>query len=218
MERSRKCYPVGSLVFLFFLGLASFATGVAPAKSGNKVKPGEFIVGDPTLICLGFEWSIEGDDNRNATVAVQYRKKGTASWKEGLPLLRLQNEEAGGSLTPGSVVPNMFAGSIFDLEPDTEYECRFQMSDPDGVDGNKQKTVTVRTRPEPKPFAGGRVFHAYPASAYNLVGLFFHRLLAWDMDLFCLLWLFDDVDCLLQNPFSFFFFFFLFLEDPFLIA
>ena len=95
---------------------------------------------------------IDGDDNRNAAVAVQYHKKGTASWKEALPLLRLQNEEAGGSLTPAHVVPNMFAGSILDLEPDTEYECRLQMSDPDGVDGNKQKIVTVRTRPEPKPF------------------------------------------------------------------
>lgn len=164
MEIRRKCFPMASLVFLFFLGLANFATGVAPAKSGNKVKPGQFVVGDPTLICLGFEWSIAGDDNRNAAVAVQYRKKGTTAWKEALPLLRLQNEEAGGSLTPAHVVPNMFAGSILDLDPDTEYECRFQMSDPDGVDGNRQKRVSVRTRPEPKPFAAGRIFHAYPAN------------------------------------------------------
>ncbi len=28
------------------------------------------------------------------------------------------------------------------------------------------KTVTVRTRPEPKPYAGGRVFHVYPPD-YN---------------------------------------------------
>jgi hypothetical protein len=164
MKSRRNSFSMISLVFLFFLGLASFATGVAPAKNGNRVKPKEFVVGDPTLICLGFEWSIEGDDNRNAAVAVQYRKKGTTSWKGGLPLLRLQNEEAGGSLTPGYVVPNMFAGSILDLEPDTEYECKFQMSDPDGVDGTKQKTVTARTRPVPEPFAGGRILHAYPAN------------------------------------------------------
>ena len=56
----------------------------------------------------------------------------------------------------------MFAGSILDLEPDTEYEARFVMSDPDGVQGQREKTVTVRTRPEPKPYAGGRVFHVYP--------------------------------------------------------
>ena len=28
------------------------------------------------------------------------------------------------------VSPNMFAGSILDLEPDTEYEAKFEMSDP----------------------------------------------------------------------------------------
>ena len=63
--------------------------------------------------------------------------------------------------------PNMFAGSILDLEPDTAYEARFVMSDPDGFIGQTQdatKTVTVRTRPEPKPAAGGRVFHVYPPS------------------------------------------------------
>jgi hypothetical protein len=162
MKSKKNLFVMISLVFPFLLGLAGCATGDMPAKNGNRVKAGQFVVGDPTLICLGFEWSIDGDDNRNAAVAVQYRKKGTESWKEGMPLLRLQNEEAGGSLARGYVGPNMFAGSILDLEPDTEYECKFEMSDPDGVDGNKQQMATVRTRPEPKPFAGGRIFHAYP--------------------------------------------------------
>jgi hypothetical protein len=162
MKSKKNLFVMISLVFLFLLGLASFVACVMPAKNANKVKPGQFVVGDPTLICLGFEWSIDGDDNRNAAVAVQYRKKGTTSWKEALPLLRLQNEEAGGSMSRSYVVPNMFAGSILDLEPDTEYECRFEMSDPDGVDGNKQEMATVRTRPEPKPFAGGKILHTYP--------------------------------------------------------
>ena len=59
----------------------------------------------------------------------------------------------------------MFAGSILDLEPDTAYEARFVLTDPDGVSGpaaNATKTVTVRTRPEPKPAAGGKVYHVYP--------------------------------------------------------
>ncbi len=131
----------------------------------NKVKPGEFVIEPPTLICLGFEWYIEGDDNHNATVEVRYRKKGDHDWKKALPLLRIQNEESIFKFLFNSidyVTPNMFAGSIFDLEPDTEYECRFVMSDPDGVRGNAEKTVTVRTRPEPKPFEGGRVYHVYP--------------------------------------------------------
>ena len=60
------------------------------------------------------------------------------------------------------VAPNMFAGSILDLEPDTEYECRFVLTDPDGVKGKAERTVTVRTRKEPKPAAGGNIYHVYP--------------------------------------------------------
>ena len=59
----------------------------------------------------------------------------------------------------------MFAGSILDLEPDTAYEARFVMTDPDGIGGpaaNATKTVTVRTRPEPMPATGGKVYHVYP--------------------------------------------------------
>jgi hypothetical protein len=150
-----------SLVALFLLSLHA-------AENGNKVKPGEFIIDHPTLINLGFEWIIDGDDNRNAQVAVSYRKHGETQWKEGLPLLRLQGERIYQNQGVFDVVsPNMFAGSILDLEPDTEYEARFVMSDPDGFLGQNgktvTKTVTVRTRAEPKPYAGGRVFHVYPS-------------------------------------------------------
>jgi hypothetical protein len=60
------------------------------------------------------------------------------------------------------VVPNMFSGSVLNLEPDTEYECRLAMSDPEGVRGEAVKTVTVRTRKEPQPAAGGKTYHVYP--------------------------------------------------------
>ncbi len=133
----------------------------ADAKS-NAVTAGEFVIDPPTLINLGFEWMIQGDDNRNAAVAVSYRKKGEPQWRQGMPLLRLQHEEIFQGDRLDLVSPNMFAGSILDLEPDTEYEARFVMADPDGVKGAAEKTVTVRTRPEPKPYANGRTFHVYP--------------------------------------------------------
>src|SRR5204863_3267177 len=64
------------------------------------------------------------------------------------------------------ISPNMFAGSILDLEPNTSYEASFVMSDPDGFQGQSAKSatkvVTVRTRPEPVPYTGGHVFHVYP--------------------------------------------------------
>jgi hypothetical protein len=149
------------------LGLFSVGDRAGAADSINKVTPGEFVIDHPTLINLGFEWLIQGDDNRDAKVDVSYRKRGESQWKVAMPLLRLQGERIYQNQGVFDVVsPNMFAGSILDLDPDTEYEARFIMSDPDGVVGQNgktaTKTVTVRTRPEPKPYAGGQVFHVYP--------------------------------------------------------
>jgi hypothetical protein len=36
----------------------------------NSVKPVKFIIEPSTLISLGFEWYIDGDDNHNARVEV----------------------------------------------------------------------------------------------------------------------------------------------------
>jgi len=137
--------------------LAAFRLAAA-----DKVTSKNFYVEPPTLISLGFEWQIDGDDNRNASVAVSWRKKGDQAWHEGLPLLRIGNERLNENAIQ-YVTPNMLAGSIFDLQPGTEYECRFVLSDPDGVTGKAENIVTVRTRPEPKPAAGGNVYHVYPA-------------------------------------------------------
>jgi len=132
------------------------------AIAADKTIAGEFITEPATLVSLGFEWMIAGDDNRNATVAVSYRRRGEQMWRQGLPLLRIGNERINENALQ-YVTPNGFAGSLFDLEPATEYEARFVMSDPDGVEGKAERIVTVRTRPEPMPAAGGRIYHVYPA-------------------------------------------------------
>lgn len=136
--------------------------GSNAATPQNRTTPGEFVIEPPTLINLGFEWHIQGDDNRNATVEVRYRKKGSTTWENALPLLRLNQERIFRAEFLDVIVPNMFAGSILDLEPATEYECEFTVKDPDGVKGTARKLVTVRTRPEPVPATTGRTFHVYP--------------------------------------------------------
>src|SRR5262245_22649282 len=148
------------VIFLLSLPLWTLVLSAA-----DKTTVKDFFPEPATLLSLGFEWRIDGDDNRNAAVAVSYRKKGEQTWKEGLPLLRIGNERINEN-SLHYIVPNGFAGSIFDLESATEYECRFVMSDPDGIDGKRENTVTVRTRFEPKPAAGGKVYHVYPP-AYN---------------------------------------------------
>src|SRR5690242_3808026 len=103
----------------------------AAARAGNGIQAGRFVVEPPTLICLGFEWEISGDDNRNATVDVEYRRSGATEWKPALPLLRMGGERVFRAAEHlDYTVPNGFAGSILDLEPDTEYEVRLTMKDP----------------------------------------------------------------------------------------
>ena len=150
------------------VALAVLAVYPTMSWSQTGTVAGDFWVEPATLVALGFEWRISGDDNRNASVAVTYRKKGEQQWRNALPLLRLQHEVVGGGSADAVghayqyVAPNMFAGSILNLEPGTEYECRFVLSDPDGVHGKRARIVTVRTRQEPQPAAGGAVYHVYP--------------------------------------------------------
>jgi hypothetical protein len=142
------------------------AQGPTPAPaaqpSPNAVVAGEFVIEPPTLINLGFEWFIQGDANRNASVAVSFRKVGASAWSPALPMLRMGGERIYSESRVDVIVPHMFAGSILDLEPGSAYEAQFVMSDPDGVTGEARRTMPVRTRAEPVPYAGGRVFHVYP--------------------------------------------------------
>ena len=158
------------LAAVLCVSLVAAASGqdrASAAPTDTKVTPGELVVDPPTLINLGFEWLIDGDANRNASVEVSFRRQGEASWRRGMPLLRLQGETISQPNSWHLVSPNMFAGSILDLQPDTAYEARFVLTDPDGVAGepaNATRTVTVRTRPEPVAYTGGRVYHVYPPS------------------------------------------------------
>src|SRR5437868_4543207 len=109
-------------------GVLLLLTTIGLAHAENRTTTGELLVEPPTLIALGFEWSIQGDDNRNARVGIEYRKKGAAKWSKGLDLLRLQNEEV---YTRGALdytAPNMFSGSLFDLDEDTDYDVKLTLT------------------------------------------------------------------------------------------
>jgi hypothetical protein len=149
--------------YLFLLLLAATS-----ALAQNATQAGKFHVEHPTLLNLGFEWPITGDANRNAAVSVEYRPVGEATWKKGMPLVRVGGETVYRRKENLEYsVPHGFAGSILNLTPGTEYECRFVMTDPDGVSGQTTQVVKVRTRTEPKPYAGGRTLHVYPPDYFG---------------------------------------------------
>jgi len=142
----------------FLICVASLA-----AFAQNATEAGRFHVEHPTLLNLGFEWPIKGDVNRTATVSVQYRVTGESEWKQAMPLVRIGGENVYRRRENlDFTVPDGFAGSILNLTPGTEYECRFELKDPDGATGQTNHTVKVKTRTEPQSYKGGRMLHVYP--------------------------------------------------------
>ena len=146
-----KSNPTGqSTVHFLMIAALLFGASVANAQSkkvrppvagdgkfyalpDDTVVPQEFYVERPTLNNAGFEWYISGDDHHNAKVTVRFREVGTAEWRKGLPLLRIQREKIWGHEQRDVYeTPNMFAGSLFFLQPGTTYEVRVTISDTDG--------------------------------------------------------------------------------------
>ena len=126
---------------------------VTPAAfAANDIVVGDVIIDPPTLCCLGFSVPITGDDNYDATAAIEFRLSASGSWQDGLPLLRVRPELTSRETPPsqyGLPTPEpQFAGSLFDLEPGTSYEVRITVSDPDG--GGRVQTVSTLTRELPR--------------------------------------------------------------------
>ncbi len=128
--------------------------------SADTTAPSAFR-GYATIHSIGFEWRISGDDDHDATCRVRYRKAGTGSWQEALPLYRVDY------LPPSPINGatqrfNGFAGSILFLEPAETYEVRLDLGDPDG--GANSRTETLSTRSVPAKPVGGRTLHVIPGS------------------------------------------------------
>lgn len=128
-------------------GVGVTVTNVAPPP-GGPITVGQIIVDPPTLETIGVSLPIlSGDTNYNAAVAVTYRRVGDVAWRDALPLLRVRPELLSWEDVTPFPVGEQFAGSIFDLDPNTDYEVLLNVQDPDG--GNATRTATIHTRPVP---------------------------------------------------------------------
>lgn len=132
------------------LSLIVFAAA-RPARAQGQATAGELTVELPTLTCAGFHWEITGDGERNATATIEFRKAGEAEWHKGLDFMRVGMEGY-----------EFVAGSLFYLDPGTDYEARIALVDPDGVGGEAVRTVAFTTRSEPVVPRGGTAWHVYP--------------------------------------------------------
>jgi hypothetical protein len=131
-------------------GVVNVTVNNPPPPAGAAIVAGQMEVDPPTIHSVGVALPIgSSDTNHNATVQLVYRRLGDATWLTGLPLFRVRPEFLSSEDPTPFTVVRQFAGSLFDLDPDTEYEIRLEVQDPDG--GNVTRTATARTRPVPRP-------------------------------------------------------------------
>jgi len=128
----------------------------AAASAQNAMTVGKLVPEPPTLACLGVCWYLTGDENYNATGEISYRKAGEDAWHKALPLFRVDPRKLHGD----KKIEPMLAGSVFDLQPDTEYELKVKIADPDG--GEAEQTVKQRTRAVPQTPKDARQLHVVP--------------------------------------------------------
>jgi hypothetical protein len=114
-----------------------------PAFADDVLHVGAPATDPPTLTALGVYLPMTGDDNFTATVDVRYRPAGTTAWHDALPLQHVHTE-----VVTGFTTSPQFAGSIFDLTPDTAYEIELHAVDADGAI-DTTLLVTGRTRAVP---------------------------------------------------------------------
>lgn len=141
-----------------FLRFAVCLVAIAAAESSvavDSIQVGDVITDAPTICCLGFSVPIAGDDDYDAVAAIEYRLAGASVWSQGLPMLRVRPELTSQETTPGQyglpVPAEQFAGSLFQLAADTDYEIRITVSDPDGGDRVQTLNATTRIVPRSEP-------------------------------------------------------------------
>lgn len=162
--------------FLLFLGMAAFAPKVAVSQKavGNEEwdlssTPGEIQPEPSTFHSIALRWPVVGDGNRTARIDVQYREIDQEGWKRAYPLFRPMPER----MSADNLVDRgwLFAGSIVDLKPASDYVVRLTLTDDDGVVAEGRSSpelvqeVTLSTRAEPGEVKALRTVYVVPGTS-----------------------------------------------------
>ena len=133
---------------LLFLLVASGCSWF-PSSVVRPIAVGEIEIDPATLNTVGLSLPVlDGDEDFDASVRVAYREMDSLTWKEALPLQRVRTETLSRVVPSQFAIAEQFAGSIFDLNPDSVYEVRLTIEDPDG--GTMMRTAKATTRAVPR--------------------------------------------------------------------
>lgn len=142
--------PILALLAAFY-PLPSFQ---APDTDLDKVTIGTLVLDGQVITAFGFLVPITGDDNLDATATLEYKPTAGGSYVFAMDLIRVNPQYSspisqGQSIVPHPANPPSLVGILTGLTPDTSYDIRVTVSDPDGEIGATIQTLTVSTREIP---------------------------------------------------------------------
>ncbi|NIM94853.1 MAG: hypothetical protein GTO18_14225 [Anaerolineales bacterium] len=141
------------LLIMLFAGL--YPTEAAPILN---IIPGA-VQADATFNHIGVVWWIEGDEDLDSQLSLEFRLTGQLEWKPGAPAMRAYPT----IIVDGSPLGlNYWATSALFLDPGETYDLRLTLTDPDG--GGTTQTITTSTRSLPSPDPTGRQLYVIPGS------------------------------------------------------
>ena len=144
-------------------GAKADAVPAAAAVDG----PGEPVLEEPTLHCLGAYWIVAGDEQKQFRIDMAYRRPGARQWRQSMPMFRVrkgdttQNNAHQAQLNPAADAW-LFAGSFVTLAPDTEYELKLTLVKPAGPP--LERLLRTAQPPSPSNPADLRVCHMAPGN------------------------------------------------------
>jgi len=133
----------GHSIDAYVVELPAYSGSNPPQPSSNAVTPGNIKV-DATFEHIGILYNISGDENLNSNLEIEFREQDNGVYQNGAITMRSHP----GLVIDGSTYnANHHAGSAMFLEPNTTYNIRLTLSDPDG--GGTTTTITASTKAYP---------------------------------------------------------------------
>ncbi len=139
--------------------LLGWPSDEAAAAPGEAISPGTVRV-DASFESVGVVWTVDGDQDLDSTMTLEFREAGTTEWRPAAPAMRAYPS----IIVDGTPLGlDQWGASALFLTPATPYELRLTITDPDG--GGQTQVVSATTRSWPQADSTGRDIFVAPGDA-----------------------------------------------------
>ncbi|WP_103866522.1 immunoglobulin-like domain-containing protein [Aquimarina sp. I32.4] len=143
---------------LLFLSILLSGFMLSSTYAQNNVTP-QTISAESTYENIGIVWSITGDNDMDSKLTIEYKASSSSTY---LPTYRTMRANPNSNIDGSLLGLNHHAGSIVGLTPNTSYDIRLSITDPDG--GGKTENITVTTKAEITDTYTGTIYHVIPGT------------------------------------------------------